>query len=125
MKRLFLIVAVLIAQSVHAEPVVWNGRFYANKEQAQERGFIPTSRPTPAVAIEISKAKKFFVGTDALHWRGRNLLKRYKEVQGKMMMARQLNQSEVVSQYRNEGYGLHLQLGWINEQLKRKHDPWI
>lgn len=119
MKKLIILASLFVVQTVMAEPIVWDGKFYSSKQQAQKTGLIPDSKPAPALAIEISKAQRYFIGSDALIWQKRNILKQYHRVQDRILMARHLNNTDAILQYRSVKAGLHLQLGWINEQLSK------
>lgn len=126
MKKFIFLISLLLVQTVMAEPIVWNGKFYPNKQLAQKNGWIPNySRPAAALAIAISKAEKYFIGSDALVWQKRNILKQYDEVQGRMVMAKQLNNEDAIFRYQTVQEALNLQLGWINEQLSRSRRQWI
>lgn len=120
MKKFILLASFLLVQTAVAEPIVWNGKFYPDQQLAKKNRWIPTySKPVRALAIEISKAQKYFIGPDALVWQKRNILKQQDQIQGQMLMAKQLDDSDAIVQYRTVQDALKLQLSWINEQISR------
>lgn len=119
MKTLILITAMLLVDTVSADPIVWNGKFYPSVELAQKNKLIPSSAPSPELAQEIGKAEKYFVGYDALVWRKRMILKQVSYVQDKKQVARLIHDDNALGLYASMQAALKLQLIWIDEQLTK------